>query len=168
MRRLLRKCSTERTAPSPAITVTGLADTVRLFRRVHPHGSKRRLLRLRTNLLEKHSTGREGGNGEGDRGSVVLPGGDSLVLAAYFLLNNVFQTVFCFAHCLTRFPSIACSCSLRHRELVRPWFPRQHHCERRTLQRLRSDGSPSKPAIWKPRAGDKPGYRPFRDAQDQR
>jgi hypothetical protein len=45
----------------------------------------------------------------------LLSGGDSLTLAASFSLNNAFQTVFRFAHCFChRFPSIACSCSLRH------------------------------------------------------
>jgi hypothetical protein len=41
------------TSPS---AVAGLTDTARLFRRAHPCGSKRRLLRLRTDLLAKHST----------------------------------------------------------------------------------------------------------------
>ena len=49
---MLDKENSPLTSPS---AVTGLADTARLFRRVHPCGSKRRLLRLRTNLLEKHS-----------------------------------------------------------------------------------------------------------------
>jgi hypothetical protein len=52
--------------------VTGLTDTAELFKRVHPHGSERRLLRLRTDLLSKLSTvtairsSRQRGNGKGN------------------------------------------------------------------------------------------------------